>query len=149
MNKSPLEEEIQLLINRTYKTIKMAEVAIEELEEIKKKSMSYNFYTDKKIINSEKILLYICQKMDAEPSKIKARTRKREISFIRQLYFYFVRRIDPSISLDKVGYVVDRNHATVLHGVSAINNLMYSDKKILAIVNDIESEIPLIKELLI
>jgi hypothetical protein len=66
------------------------------------------------------------------------KTRKREIVFARQVAMYLIKK-HTKLSLKKIGeYFGGKDHATVLHSVKTIDNLMEVDRQIKATVKDID-----------
>ena len=55
------------------------------------------------------------------------KSRKREYVIARQLTMYFLKKYT-KLTLDEIGIVFDRDHATVLHAKKTIENLKYSNK---------------------
>ena len=62
---------------------------------------------------------------------IKKKSRKREIVIPRQSYHYFARKYFPHIevSLTLIGQTTSVDHATVIHSVKTIKNLIETDKR--------------------
>lgn len=54
--------------------------------------------------------------------------RKREIVEIRQIFCYFSREWS-NVSLAKIGKLINRDHATVLHSHKQVKNLLETDYK--------------------
>tara|TARA_R110000868_G_scaffold54268_3_gene169913 strand:- start:2401 stop:2928 length:528 start_codon:yes stop_codon:yes gene_type:complete len=48
---------------------------------------------------------------------IRKKSRLRHVVEYRDMYFYIMRRLDPKMPLRCIGETVDKNHATVLHGI--------------------------------
>jgi hypothetical protein len=55
--------------------------------------------------------------------------RKRELVFTRQLIFYFIRE-HSKLSLNNIGALLHKDHATVMHAIKTIKNLVEVDKGI-------------------
>lgn len=67
------------------------------------------------------------------------KTRKREIVFARQVAMYLIKRHTKKLSLKQIGkHFGDKDHATVLHGIKTIKNLMEFDRTIKNTVNEID-----------
>ena len=80
------------------------------------------------------ITLRIIKEVAAQVRKVNLyllsmRTRKREIVEARQLYFYFAKKTE-LYTLESIGNEVNRDHATVMHGISTINDLLETDIRI-------------------
>ena len=71
---------------------------------------------------------------------LKTKSRKREVVWARNIYFYFAKK-HTKASLDKIGKTVDKDHATVLHGIKRYHdNIIYDDFK--ELVKGIKKELP-------
>ena len=68
--------------------------------------------------------------------QINKNTRQREYVMARMYYAYFARHYTLR-SLTKVGKEVNRDHATVLHYVKTIKNLIETDKETRQVVDSI------------
>jgi chromosomal replication initiator protein len=70
-----------------------------------------------------------------------SKSKKREIVQARQLAMYFARKLT-ELSLDVIGNQCGRrNHATVVHAIKTIENLLDTDKQFRALANEIEKKI--------
>lgn len=85
---------------------------------------------------------------------IKKKTRKREIVTPRQCYHYFARKYFPHIevSLTLIGQTTSVDHATVIHSVKSIENLIETDKRFKLKIQELDDHlktkvIPHIKKL--
>ena len=80
----------------------------------------------------QKIIDYILNKEQVKLEEIrkkqKGTSRKRELVFTRQLCMFFARG-KTKASLAAIGNYMNRNHATVLHAVENINNLIDTERK--------------------
>ena len=61
---------------------------------------------------------------ESKVNDISIKTRKRKIVELRFCYFLLAKTycIKPKLSLEEIGSVVKRDHATVLHGIKVIKN---------------------------
>ena len=87
-------------------------------------------------INS--IVNSIVKETGIEFSKIQSRTRKRDILYARHLFCFFARK-RTEMSYDAIGGIINRNHATVLHSVKLVEDLMTYDRDFKEIVPKIEN----------
>jgi len=72
---------------------------------------------------------------------LNAKTRKREIVQARQIAMYFSKSLTKA-SLSTIGSVIgNKDHATVLHACKTVNNLMETDKRFKAQVEDIQKKL--------
>ena len=68
------------------------------------------------------------------------KSRKREYTIARQLTMYFLKKYT-KLTLDEIGIIFDRDHATVLHAKRTIENLKFSDKFISNMCKNISERI--------
>jgi hypothetical protein len=80
-------------------------------------------YTD----SFDKIIRVVGRYFDIIHYKLTQRTRKHEIVIARQIIYWFGRRYT-GLSLQLMGNFFNQDHATVLHGISAVNNLIETDR---------------------
>ena len=67
---------------------------------------------------------------DLPKGSLQLNTRKREIVFARQMCHYFMSK-QKKYTLKKIGRLCgNRDHATILHSIRTINNLIEFDKNI-------------------
>jgi chromosomal replication initiator protein len=94
-------------------------------------------------ISIEYIQKVICEYFQLPLDVINSKTRKREVVQARQLAMFFSKKHTKS-SLAHIGKQCgNKDHATVLHAVKAINNLAETDKKFRVYVNDLDKQIKL------
>jgi hypothetical protein len=48
---------------------------------------------------------------------VRKKSRLRQVVEYRNMYFYIMKKLDPKMPLRCIGDTVDKNHATVLHGI--------------------------------
>ncbi len=93
------------------------------------------------------IVQIVCYKTGVKESQLIEKTRKREIVQSRQISMYFMKKYT-KLSLQSIGdyfynplihHVYD--HATVLHALTTVNNLIETDKFYKSMVDDIERNI--------
>jgi len=63
------------------------------------------------------------------PDQVRLKCRKRELVFARQIAMYFSRKLT-KVSLARTGSYFNQNHATVLHAIKTVNDLMDTDAEI-------------------
>jgi len=74
------------------------------------------------------IFVTVCKYFNIDPAVAVKKTRKREIVQTRQVSMYFAKLYIKS-SLAKIGQAHGgKDHATVLHAVKTVNNLIDTDK---------------------
>jgi chromosomal replication initiator protein len=83
----------------------------------------------------------ICDYFELPIELLKSKTRKREVVQARQLAMYFAKKMTKS-SLATIGmYNGGKDHATVLHACKTVNNLIDTDKRFRASVDEIQKKI--------
>lgn len=70
-----------------------------------------------------KILIAFSDINSVHPDLAKTKSRKREFVETRQLCMFFLKK-RTTLSLAKIGGLINKDHATVLHAVKTINNLI-------------------------
>jgi chromosomal replication initiator protein len=92
-------------------------------------------------INVEYIQKIVCDYFNINLDTLNSKTRKREIVQARQLVMYFAKEYTKS-SLAMIGmHCGNKDHATVLHAVRTVNNLLETDKQFRGYVKDLEKKI--------
>ena len=92
-------------------------------------------------INIEFIQKIVCDYFNINLDILNSKTRKREIVQARQLVMYFAKEYTKS-SLAMIGmHCGNKDHATVLHAVRTINNLLETDKQFRGYVKDLDKKI--------
>ncbi|MBK8847922.1 MAG: chromosomal replication initiator protein DnaA [Bacteroidetes bacterium] len=88
-------------------------------------------------ISIDYIQKVVCDYFDLPLELMKSKTRKREVVQARQLAMYFSKSFTKS-SLSNIGmHCGGKDHATVLHACRTVNNLIETDKKFKAQVQDL------------
>ena len=92
-------------------------------------------------ISMDFIQKIVCDYFEMPVETINSKTRKREIVQVRQLSMYFSKKMTNN-SLANIGkHCGNKDHATVLHACKTINNLIDTDPKFRAQVEEIEKKI--------
>ena len=81
---------------------------------------------NEKITNQ--MMKVICTLTKVEWSEMKGKCRKRELNDVRQTAMWIIRK-GTSMSFYDVGKVFNRHHATVLHAVKNVEDLIQTDNK--------------------
>lgn len=85
----------------------------------------------------------ICTLTQVDWDQMKGKCRKRELNDVRQIAMWIIRR-GTSMSFYNVGKVFNRHHATVLHAIKSVENMIQTDNKYRAdveqILNHIDNE---------
>lgn len=83
----------------------------------------------------------VCDYFDLAIDTMKSKTRKREVVQARQIAMYFAKNMTKS-SLATIGmHCGGKDHATVLHACRTVNNLMDTDKRFKAYIEELEKKI--------
>ena len=88
----------------------------------------------------EWIIEIISHYYDIPIETMKQKTRKREIVQARQISYYFGNNYT-NLSFYSLGKFFDQDHATALHGIKSINNLIFSNRDIRREINELETRI--------
>jgi chromosomal replication initiation ATPase DnaA len=89
----------------------------------------------------ERIVEDVAKVTMIEVEQIKGRKRQHDIVRARQLCIYMIyTKVGYSVTLEQIGLVMNKNHATVIHSVRIINNYIDTKNKyvmqILDVLND-------------
>lgn len=83
----------------------------------------------------------VCDYFDLAIDLMKSKTRKREVVQARQIAMYFAKNMTKS-SLATIGmHCGGKDHATVLHACRTVNNLMDTDKRFKAYIEELDKKI--------
>jgi chromosomal replication initiator protein len=83
----------------------------------------------------------VCDYFELEMEMLKSKTRKRNVVQARQIAMYFAKSMTKS-SLSSIGaHCGGKDHATVLHACRTVNNLIETDKKFKASVQELQKKI--------
>jgi chromosomal replication initiator protein len=94
-----------------------------------------------KEISIDYIQKVVCDYFSLPVEVINSKTRKREIVQARQLAMYFSKKHTKN-SLNTIGlHCGNKDHATVLHAVKTVKNLMETDKKFKVYVEEIDQKL--------
>ncbi|NWF50332.1 MAG: chromosomal replication initiator protein DnaA [Ignavibacteriaceae bacterium] len=98
--------------------------------------------TDRKVnITIEGITKVVCDYLGVAENKIRDKTRKKEIVLARQIAMYFSKELTKS-SLKTIGlHFGGRDHSTVIHACSAIEEAKLKDKSLIEILSNIKNQI--------
>lgn len=101
--------------------------------------------TDRKVnITIETITKTVCDYMKVDENKIRDKTRKKEVVLARQVAMYLSKELTRS-SLKTIGLNFGgRDHSTVIHACSLIENAKKQDPSITELLNTLRSHIEII-----
>ncbi len=92
-------------------------------------------------ISIEYIQKLVCDYFTIPVEQVKSKTRKREIVQARQISMYYAKDLTKS-SLKTIGmHFGGRDHSTVIHACQTVNDLMETDKKFKADIDEIAKRI--------
>lgn len=90
------------------------------------------------ILNPSRIFEMVCGLLNVPMYLAESSTRKREVVQARQVSMYFSKALTKA-SLANIGSQIgDKDHATVLHACKTVNNLLETDKRFRAQIEEIE-----------
>ncbi len=120
----------QSSLNKKAITIELAKQMIDKFVKSTSKEISIDY-----------IQKVVCDYFNLPVDIINSKTRKREIVQARQLAMYFSKKHTKS-SLATIGlHCGNKDHATVLHAVRTVNNLMETDKQFKIYVNELDKKL--------
>ncbi|MCY1519875.1 Chromosomal replication initiator protein DnaA [compost metagenome] len=94
-----------------------------------------------KEISMEYIQKLVCEYFEVPVDMVKSQTRKREIVQARQISMYLSKSHTKS-SLKTIGaFFGGRDHSTVIYACQTVEDLIETDKKFKAYVNDIQKKL--------
>lgn len=92
-------------------------------------------------ITIEAIQRTVCNYFNIPEDLVRAKTRKQEVVFARQLAMYLSKELT-NFSLKTIGlHFGGRDHSTVIHAYQTIEDLIKSDKKYVDVVQQLKSKI--------
>jgi chromosomal replication initiator protein len=88
-------------------------------------------------VNADYVQKFVSDFFDVSVELLKAKTRKREIVVARQVGMYLTKEFT-NMSLKSIGYHYGgRDHTTVIHAISTVNDMMDTDQKFYAMMQDL------------
>ena len=95
----------------------------------------------KREVSIEYIQKVVSDYFQVDLDVLQSKTRKRHIVQARQLAMFFAKKFTKA-SLANIGSQIgDRDHATVLHACRTVNNLMDTDKRFRAYIEELEKKL--------
>jgi chromosomal replication initiation ATPase DnaA len=109
---------------------------------LKPKNTMKNYFTFpglrlKTRLNAEDIIDHVCKSFEITTDEIISPSRIRQIALARQMAMYLIRERIHNYSLNSIGKHFNRDHATVMHSLKAINNQIDTDFTIRLRLKDI------------
>jgi len=101
---------------------------------------------DNKPLTIDDILEKVCGHYGVEQKSIFTRSRKRDLVIVRQVSMYLAQKYT-NMPAGRIGQLIGgRDHSTVIHSCSAIEQRLKVDKSFMAELNSIENSFRLKKE---
>lgn len=120
----------QSSLNKKIITLELAKAMIDKFVKSNAREVSIDY-----------IQKVVCDYFDLAIDTMKSKTRKREVVQARQIAMYFAKNMTKS-SLATIGmHCGGKDHATVLHACRTVNNLMDTDKRFRAYIDELEKKI--------
>jgi len=95
---------------------------------------------DVRNITIDRVQKTVCDYFNISRDNLLSMSRKRQIVQARQISMYLCRNLIPNCSLSTIGAETGgKDHATVLHACSTVNDLMSTDKVFKKYVSDLQS----------
>jgi len=88
----------------------------------------------------ELLLEAVCKHQNIKVAHVKGKSRLFEVKVAR-FYYCYIARLLSDYSLDKIGALVGRHHATVLHANNTVKDWLAYDKQVINDIEEIESKI--------
>ncbi|MFN8231662.1 MAG: chromosomal replication initiator protein DnaA [Bacteroidia bacterium] len=120
----------QSSLNKKVITLELAKAMIDKFVKSTAREVSIDY-----------IQKVVCDYFDLQIDTMKSKTRKREVVQARQIAMFFAKSMTKS-SLATIGmHCGGKDHATVLHACRTVNNLMDTDKRFKAYIEELEKKI--------
>jgi chromosomal replication initiator protein len=120
----------QSSLNKKVITLELAKTMIDKFVKSTAREVSIDY-----------IQKVVCDYFDLQIDTMKSKTRKREVVQARQIAMFFAKSMTKS-SLATIGmHCGGKDHATVLHACRTVNNLMDTDKRFKAYIEELEKKI--------
>jgi len=96
---------------------------------------------EKKDITIDQIISCTCEHFKVKEEEVFGKSRKAKVVIVRQMSMYLAHK-HTSMTASKIGiYVGNRDHATVLHGIKAIDGRLGQDQKLRQDLEELESKL--------
>ena len=117
----------QATLNKKAITLELAQSTVEKLIKHTQRDVSIEY-----------ILQVLSEYFHIEENSILSNTRKREVVQVRQVAMYFAKQLT-KMSLKSIGARLGKkDHATVLHAINTVNNLMETDRRFKNQIEELE-----------
>ena len=92
-------------------------------------------------VQLENVLKAVCKHYDVSIHEIKSKKRQKDITFVRQITLYLMKKLTIS-SLQTIGsFIGGRDHSTVIHAITKVESMMKDEKELAQKLRMIEQEI--------
>lgn len=81
------------------------------------------------------ILIEVCRLHEVRKVDVLGPSRLRVLADARKYFCYYVRAINPDITIVDIGKFLNRDHSTVCHNLDALNGWMDMDKTFEKVIN--------------
>lgn len=92
------------------------------------------------VITSDKIITTVCDHLNLNIEQVKSKSRAKELVYARHLIFYFIRK-HTTVTLKSAGDLFNRDHATVIHALHNLQDIMDTELVVRTEVELLESKI--------
>jgi len=119
----------QATLNKKAITLELAQSTVEKLIKHTQRDISIEY-----------ILQVVSEYFNTDENSILSNTRKREIVQVRQVAMYFAKQLT-KMSLKSIGARLGKkDHATVLHAINTVNDLMQTDRRFKNQIEELEGK---------
>lgn len=128
--------ELEGIINSlmAYSVVYSCNIDMNLVERVVKRAIK----TDNNPLTVDDIIEHVCRHYEVTPNLVKGKSRKREIVIPRQLSMYLTKKYI-NLPVSRIGKLIgSRDHSTVLHSISAIEQMINNDKSFAKEVKEIE-----------
>ena len=91
--------------------------------------------------NVQRIIDICCRTWGVTEGQLKSEVRDRKLVEPRQVAQYLISMHTKNIGVERIGKMFNRNHATVLHSIRVVKNLMETNKDFKAKVEYANSQV--------
>ena len=96
----------------------------------------------KQAVTHDSIVKAVCKNFNITKAQLVVKTRKREVVEARQVACVLMRKHFPRMSFGRIGtFLGGLDHATMIHAIGKVDNLLETDKDFNKLFNKITNEI--------
>ena len=127
---------ISTTLKRDIRQIESALICLKAKADLLNENINYNlaretincFIPNETSITLEKIMDIIATYYKVEPENLRSKSRKKYITYPRNIYSYLCRRYTDE-TLAKIGLTINRSHSGILYGAEVVEHKMKNDVK--------------------